>query len=114
MKFDQHLDYDALAALKEIMDEDFLLLIDTFFQDSTTRILTLRTFMNSTDGDAIRRAAHSFKGSCSNLGALHLANLCSALEHKGLLEKFDALDVDINAIEEEFLLVKKMLIEYCQ
>ena len=113
MAANHHLDYDAIKTLKEIMEDDFFLLIDTFFQDSDTRILTLRTLLHSTDSDAIRRAAHSFKGSCSNLGALYLADLCGALEHKAVAGNLNEINVDLGVIEEEYALVKKMLLEYC-
>jgi histidine phosphotransfer protein HptB len=114
MKIDHHLDYDALAALRDVMEDDFGLLVDTFVQDSRLRMQTLLSLINSPDGDAIRRAAHSFKGSCSNLGVLGLASLCGALEHKSLQSNFSSLPEDVHAIEEEFVLIQKMLLEYMQ
>ncbi len=72
----EHLDYDTLDTLKQVMEDDFSLLIDTFVQDSTSRISTLREIiqreamqnavMQSPEADLIRRAAHSLKGSSSN------------------------------------------------
>lgn len=110
----QHIDYDALNALKDVMEDDFLLLIETFLADSKSRILTLQSLVNSTDGDAIRRAAHSFKGSCSNLGILYLANLCGSVEHKALESDVENFAEDLHCIEEEFTLVQKMLADYLQ
>jgi histidine phosphotransfer protein HptB len=107
-----HLDYDALNTLKEIMEDDFLFLIETFIQDSGARLQTLRELAESTDFDAIRRAAHSFKGSCSNIGALKLAALCAAVERKGLAGDAEALKDDLAGIEEEFTLIHKMLLDY--
>jgi histidine phosphotransfer protein HptB len=112
----QHLDYDALNTLKEVMEDDFVLLVNTFLNDSNQRIATLRSLLNSShaDADAIRRAAHSFKGSCSNLGALHLVSLCGALEHKGQVQNVSAIAADVNAIEIEFAIIQKMLTSYLQ
>jgi len=108
----QHLDYDALNALKEVMEDDFLLLIETFLADSKNRLLTLQSLSNSSDNDAIRRAAHSFKGSCSNIGVLYLASLCGSLEHQALESRIENFSEDIRCIEEEFSLVQKMLLDY--
>jgi histidine phosphotransfer protein HptB len=107
-----HLDYDALNTLKEIMEDDFVLLVETFIQDSSLRLQTLHDLMGSSDYDAIRRAAHSFKGSCSNIGALRLTSLCSAVERKGFAGSAEAMNEDIALIEEEFTLIHKMLLDY--
>lgn len=114
MIIDQHLDYDVINALKEVMEEDFTFLVQTYFNDSAARIVALSSAADSKDADGIRRAAHSFKGSCSNLGASRLASLCSALERNALQGNFETLDVEINAIRDEFALVKKLLEEFLQ
>ena len=68
--------------------------------------------MASADGDGIRRAAHSFKGSCSNLGALRLASLCAAVERKALEGSLESLPSDVNDIEQEFSMIKQMLLDF--
>jgi histidine phosphotransfer protein HptB len=109
----QHLDKEALALLKDVMEDDFALLVETFIQDSRTRIATLRNVLNTSghaaDADTVRRAAHSFKGSCSNLGALHLANLCGALESQSLTQDVTKLAETIAEIESEFATVNTLL-----
>lgn len=105
----EHLDYDTLNTLKQVMEDDFALLIDTFFQDSTDRIETLYNVIKGTEADLIRRAAHSFKGSSSNIGAPYLSSLCSALEQKALANNFNGLTDDVHAIAEEFAQVKTLL-----
>lgn len=105
----EHLDYDTLNTLKQVMEDDFALLLDTFVQDSTERISTLREVIKGTDADLIRRAAHSFKGSSSNIGAPQLAALCFELEKKALEKRLDALAVDLDSIEKEFAHVLVLL-----
>lgn|SRR5687768_16397767 len=105
----EHLDYDTLNTLKQVMEDDFALLIDTFVQDSNDRIQTLQNVIKGTEADLIRRAAHSFKGSSSNIGAPHLASLCSALEKKALANNLDGLAEDLHAIEQEFVRVEVLL-----
>ena len=106
-----HLDYDALNTLKDVMEDDFSLLIDTFIQDSTERLQKLQTIITSGNADLIRRAAHSFKGSSSNVGAMNLSSLCAALERKALEGNLVGLDESLRSIEEEFARVQILLQE---
>lgn len=79
----QHLDQQALQELKGIMGDDFPLLIHTFITDSHQRLDAIRTALDKQDSDGLRRAAHSFKGSSGNLGALQVTDLCRQLEERG-------------------------------
>ena len=112
MNSTQHLDYDALNSLKDVMEGEFGFLIDTFIQDSSDRLDKLYSLIGSDNVDAIRRAAHSFKGSCSNLGAIHLASLCASLERKARENDLSTLGEDLADIEAEFLVVKQRMVAY--
>jgi histidine phosphotransfer protein HptB len=105
----EHLDYEILNTLQQVMEDDFALLIDTFVQDSNDRIQTLHNVIKGTDANVIRRAAHSFKGSSSNIGASRLSSLCSAMEKKVLENNFEGLADDLHAIEQEFTQVEVLL-----
>lgn len=106
----EHLDYETLNTLRQVMEDDFDLLIDTFIQDSNDRISVLRDVINGTSADPIRRAAHSFKGSSSNIGAIRLMALCSNLEKKAMSNKLGQLDQDLQEIEGEFAKVQELLL----
>jgi histidine phosphotransfer protein HptB len=112
MNVTQHLDYDALNALKEVMDDDFGFLIETFILDSNDRLTKLQALVGNTDIDMIRRTAHSFKGSCSNLGALRLASLCAAVERKALNQDLASLANDVTEINDEFITIKQMMLDF--
>ncbi len=112
MSVTQHISYDALNSLKEVMEDDFNFLIETFLHDSEDRLGKLHELLGGDDVDAIRRASHSFKGSCSNLGALRLASLCAALERKAFDRNIADLAVDLAEIEEEFLIVKQIMLDF--
>lgn len=56
----------------------------------------------------LRQAAHSFKGSCSNMGALQLAELCRELEDLARLEQLAAAPELIDRIELEFAIVQRL------
>jgi len=85
----QHLDAQAVVELKGVMGSDFALLVQTFFSDSDQRIEAVRAALDGADPEALRRAAHSFKGSSSNMGAPHLAELCRELEELGRAGRVD-------------------------
>jgi histidine phosphotransfer protein HptB len=104
-----HLDKQALSTLKDVMEDDFSLLINTFLQDSESRLKTLDSLIDSDNQDAIRRAAHSFKGSCSNVGAPALASLCAELEKKAVANDLDNIKQDIDSIKTEYEIVKGLL-----
>ncbi len=79
----QHLDLEVISELKDVMGDEFPLLVDTFVNDSALRIAAINDAVSSGEPESIRRAAHSFKGSASNMGAVHLAKLCGSLEERG-------------------------------
>jgi HPt (histidine-containing phosphotransfer) domain-containing protein len=102
MDSSQHLDLEALASLKDIMEDDFGLLIDTFINDSEQRIASLAQELERSDSDGVRRSAHSFKGSSSNIGAPQLTELCQLLEDRGNDGKLEGMKAQLDLIREEF------------
>ena len=78
-----HLDLETLKELREVMGGEFPQLIDTFVKDSAMRLQVIADAVDSAEPEAIRRAAHSFKGSAGNMGATRLTQLCRSLEELG-------------------------------
>jgi HPt (histidine-containing phosphotransfer) domain-containing protein len=74
---DQHVDRDVLDTLRDVMEENYPDLLDTFLIDSESRVQVLQT---TADAEVLSEVAHSFKGSASNMGAVRLAVLCQKLE----------------------------------
>tara|TARA_R110002096_G_scaffold60131_1_gene150191 strand:- start:35844 stop:36200 length:357 start_codon:yes stop_codon:yes gene_type:complete len=106
-----HLDEEALAELQDVMENEFPLLIQTYLNDSKERIESLKAAMNVGDADAFARTAHSFKGSCINIGAPHLGELCKEAETAGKNERLSDVSPVLQAIEEEFQQVTDALKE---
>lgn len=80
------LDLNALEALRGLDegDEDLLSeLIDLFMEDAPGRITGMRDAIAREDWPSLASWAHSLKGSCGSLGALHMADLCGRLEMHG-------------------------------
>jgi HPt (histidine-containing phosphotransfer) domain-containing protein len=74
---DTHIDREALSVLRDVMEEGYPELLDTFLADSESRLVELR---KTADAKVLSEVAHSFKGSASNMGAVRLAALCQELE----------------------------------
>ncbi len=106
-----HLDHGALKDLKEIMDDDFSLLIETFISDSLLRIGAISQAIEAGDAEQVRTAAHSFKGSSSNICALLLTDLCEDLENMGRENDLSLAKSTYARIREEFEIVKQALEE---
>lgn len=98
-----HLDAGVLATLKDIMGSDYSVLVDTYLRDSEYRLAQVQDLPN---GRPLREAAHSLKGSSSNMGAANLAVHCGHLEHLPLEASDNQLAALRQAIVEEFALVK--------
>ncbi|MEE8057153.1 MAG: Hpt domain-containing protein [Pseudomonadales bacterium] len=105
----QYLDVDALNELKQVMGEEFPLLIKTFENDSVVRIELIKEAIASADPDAVRRAAHSFKGSASNMGATTLTELCRAVEEIGAKGETAGCDQLLEQIIESYAQVQEGL-----
>jgi HPt (histidine-containing phosphotransfer) domain-containing protein len=106
---DLHLDNAVLAALQDVMEDEYPVLLDTFLADSEERLRLLQQARESADAQALRLAAHSFKGSCSNMGAPLLSGLCKHLEEAARRERLDQAPELIEQIEREFAIVRILL-----
>ena len=105
-----HVDYDVLSALQDVMEGEYPVLLDTFISDSELRVQQLH---HALAGQAaglpeLGLAAHSFKGSSGNLGAVHLAELCRQLEERALQKQLSGVAELVQKIESEFLTVRRL------
>jgi histidine phosphotransfer protein HptB len=105
----EHLDLDALAELKDIMEEEFVMLLETYLVDADLKIAELAKAVVQQDAKAITSLAHSLKGASSNVSAVQLASLCKTLEHKGRDNDLTDLDVCYSRIVQEYTGVKTAL-----
>jgi HPt (histidine-containing phosphotransfer) domain-containing protein len=103
---ESHLDQNVLASLLDVMGDEYPVLLDTFLIDSDERQRHIHEAMVSADAQALRLAAHSFKGSCSNMGVPLLAGLCKQLEEAARRERLDEAPALIEQIGREFAIVR--------
>lgn len=83
-------DANELARLRELEDElggDVIVeLVELFLEDAPLQVATMRQALSGADGERLKRAAHSLKGSCSNLGLERLAGAAAKLEQHAAAE----------------------------
>ncbi|MBA1377604.1 Hpt domain-containing protein [Pseudomonas brassicacearum] len=100
-----HLDRDVLSTLREVMEDGYPELLDTFLEDSEAR---LRVLHEARDAEKLSATAHSFKGSSSNMGALRLAELCGELEQRAKQPSLGGIERLVNEIDSEFAFVRTL------
>ncbi len=80
---DMHI-LDELRALGGDDDPDFLAsVIDQFLNDIPRHLDGIRQAIEHHDAESLMKIAHGLKGSCRNIGAKPLADVCFALEQLG-------------------------------
>ncbi|MCK7543450.1 Hpt domain-containing protein [Marinobacter bryozoorum] len=104
-----HLDEEALAELRDVMEDEFDILIQTYINDSRERIQSLHQALSENDPDAFSRTAHSFKGSSINIGASRLGDLCLQVEKAGREGDLDAARQVMAPLETEFATVRRLM-----
>lgn len=101
---DVHIDEKVLSDLREVMEDGYLQLLETFLEDSEQRLSQLH---EAKDADELGLAAHSFKGSSSNMGAVGLAELCRELEDRVRQQPLYGIEDLINRIDMEYIEVRR-------
>ena len=92
---------DENAFLKEI--------IGIFLEDTPLRIAELKDSLSAFDQPKFTRAAHSIKGSASNLGARFVRTAAEQLEHQSRNSGLGDIDPLIAKLESEFATAKAEL-----
>lgn len=77
------LDPNAITELRDLMGDEFVVLIDAFQSDSRGQVDAIAEAAARHDAETVRRQAHGLKGACINLGAGDLAELCGRIEDVG-------------------------------
>lgn len=109
MNASNHVDVETLNMLKEVMEDGFGALLDTYINDAQLRIDAIKAALENGVADDLRREAHSLKGSSGNLGAQQMASLSKIVEDKGRAEEFDGVADIVVQIEQEYQEVSSVL-----
>ena len=113
MANDTLIDPEAIENLRALNPDDgdgFLRdIIGIFLEDTPQRLAELRECVVSGDQVRFTRAAHSIKGSSSNVGATQLRAISEQLEHKSKSEALGGLTGLIGDLEQAFAATKNEL-----
>lgn len=106
------LNLDTIQMLKEVMAEDFQLLLTTFLTDAPKRLDDLRKLLAVNDIAGMERPAHTLKGSSGNLGATALSAACADLVNKIREKNVEHPEVLVAKIIEEYEKVVPLIQSY--
>lgn len=101
----EYVDSDNVNMLKELLGDKFGELVETFIEDAAQRMEAMSVGLAKNDLEAVRREVHGLKGSCQNIGANSLGDLCHIMEtqaYDGALEdgqqQFAAMEQNLAAV----------------
>lgn len=107
------IDQDAIDNLRELNPGDngeFLReIVAIYIEDTPKRIDDLKRTLAAGDAAAFARAAHTIKGSSSNVGAAALRGVAERLEHMAKAEGLAAAVPLVAECEVQFALAKAAL-----
>lgn len=106
-----HLDTEQLNELKEVLEDEFQVLINTYLIDAQLRLKLIEEGLESNNYEQVRLAAHSLKGASANIGALILAQLCEQLEHDCKKLEYQNLKDVCLKITKEIQLVRTLILQ---
>lgn len=102
MQNNKPIDEDVLLNLKELLEDNFELLVKTFITDGSKRIEHMSCGIRNKDMDIIRLEAHALKGSARNVGAEPFAKLCEQVENQARDKDDTDFDSQLVQIQNEF------------
>ncbi len=107
------LDEEILSELRSLYAADarhsYIELIETFQQCTRKEMDRLREAIQSGDWEQAATLAHAVKGTAANFGAAGMSALVAKLEHLVLQRAGSEINVQMQAVEEEFERVQQAL-----
>ncbi len=100
-----------LEELKDLMEDAFDDLIETYVHDCDEKLPTLEAAIKSSDNPKIAEISHSLKGSSANICAEDLSNIYKAIEDQARAENLTDIDKPFSKAKEEYQLVKNDLMK---
>ncbi len=94
------LDPEVQQALREVMRDDYDLLVDTFLADAQMRLTHLQLSLQAQDWAAFRQTAHSFRGSCGNMGAVAMHDACQRAEAAAMAANVAAAESALQSLQD--------------
>lgn len=113
MPITEAVDLEILSSFDEAGEPgqpDFVVELIELYLDEVPRIFkSIRDALANDDWITARRAAHSLRGSSSNLGILQMTLIATDLEHLSVPNKVAAMEL-LLCLENEFARVREILL----
>jgi CheY-like chemotaxis protein/HPt (histidine-containing phosphotransfer) domain-containing protein len=106
------IDFVTFNEIRDILEEGFAQLIETFYADSAEQLLRLKHGVDHANARVAASAAHILKGSSDSIGAHRLALVCGELETAALEQRLDDTPELIASIDAELQRVFAFLQPY--
>jgi CheY-like chemotaxis protein/HPt (histidine-containing phosphotransfer) domain-containing protein len=108
------LDAQRIDTIREVLEEVFPEAVVEYIQSTSQHLQELHQAITQHDLLSISYVAHTLKGSCSNLGATHLAELCRELMDASKASVLVDMTQHMARIEAEFTRVRTALEHICR
>ena len=99
----------ALEAMRELLGEDFSLMLKTYLSTSGETFHGLASALESDDLEQLKLQAHSLKSACQNVGAERLSAMAHELEQQIQVQELDQIEQRVAAMLQEAERVKRHL-----
>lgn len=106
------IDDRKLTELKDLLEESFPMLIDTFILDIGEQVIKLEEYALDKQYVEIKKIAHSMKGASANMGAKYLFSLATNIEEGCKNQEYYAVNKSIRLIKSHYPTLKEMLKKY--
>ncbi len=106
-----HLNMTQIEELKDLMEDAFADLVETYVHDSDEKLPLLGAAIQGGDGAKISEISHSLKGSSANICAENLSSFFKAIEDQARAENLNNIDQPFSQANEEYQLVKNTLMK---
>lgn len=110
------LDLNVLNSLRQLAGakarELLTKIVNQYFEDSPERIKAIAQALETKDTEALRKAAHGFRSSSANLGAVIIADRCKDLENMARAGEMPEPEI-LTELEAEYAKAKVALQQEC-
>lgn len=111
------LDHSVLDSLRQLAGEKaqtiLTQIIDQYLEDSPPRLQAIAQALEARDTEALRKAAHGFRSSSANLGAVIVADYCKNLETMARAGEMPENPATLTELETEYEKAKLALQQEC-
>ena len=108
------IDMSVIEELYEIMEDDFVGLIDSYLENTPTLLREIEAGVKDEDCVQVIVPAHSLKSSSANVGALQLSEIALQLEMAAKAEQFDEVVAKSELLNEYYPSIRTALLEICE